>query len=167
MMPDSCCSSSAPPTSTSAVGTCPSCGERGRAVSLLTVQAQIALSLRELGQPPYWFCSTPGCAAVYFTASAPPVTCDQLRERVFQKEPDLDVLVCYCFRYSRGAVQQADSITRAAILADVVAGTQQGQCACEIRNPQGSCCLGNLRRLARERTDSSEASEEGLCRTTN
>jgi hypothetical protein len=166
-MAESCCSSAAPSTSPSAAGTCPSCGERGRAVGLLTVQSQVALSLRELGQPPYWFCSTPGCTVVYFAAGAPPVTCNQLRERVFQKEPDLDVLVCYCFRYSRGAVLQADSIMRAAILADVVAGTQQGQCACEIRNPQGSCCLGNLHRLARERRVGLEASEEGMCRTTN
>ena len=162
MVAESCCSSSAPPTSPSAAGTCPSCGERGRSVSLLTVQALVALSLRELGQPPYWFCARANCAVVYFAAEASPITCDQLRERVFQKEPDPGVLVCYCFRYSRSAVQQADSITRAAILADVVAGTQQGQCACEIRNPQGSCCLGNLRRLLREQADSfAECEEDG------
>ncbi len=23
-------------------------------------------------------------------------------------------------------------------------GTKTGQCACDIRNPQGSCCLGNV-----------------------
>jgi hypothetical protein len=26
-------------------------------------------------------------------------------------------------------------------------GTRQGQYACDLRNPQGSCCLGNARRL--------------------
>lgn len=167
MVAESCCSSSASPTSPSAAGICPSCGERGRSVSLLTVQAQIALSLRELGQPPYWFCSSAGCAVVYFASEASPITCDQLRERVFQKALDPGVLACYCFRYSRGALQQADSITRAAILADVVAGTQQGQCACEIRNPQGSCCLGNLRRLAREHREGAAICEERACRTTS
>jgi Zinc binding domain len=154
MMPDSCCSSPAQPTSPPTTGTCPSCGERGSSVSLLTVQAQVALSLRELGQPPYWFCPTAGCPVVYFAVGAPLITCDQLRERVFQKAPDPDVLVCYCFRYSRGVLQQTDRVGRAAILADVITGTRQGQCACEIRNPQGSCCLGNLRRLLREQTDS-------------
>jgi hypothetical protein len=27
----------------------------------------------------------------------------------------------------------------------VTAGVQADQCACDIRNPQGSCCLGNVR----------------------
>jgi hypothetical protein len=104
---------------------------------------------------------------VYFAAEAPPIIREQIRERVFQKESAPDVLVCYCFRYSRGALERTDSLGRAAILADVVAGTQQSQCACEVRNPQGSCCLGNLRRLAREHTDSSEAGEQGICRMPN
>jgi hypothetical protein len=59
------------------------------------------------------------------------------------------VLVCYCFRYRADTLQRSGSAERAAILADIVAGTQQGQCACQIRNPQGSCCLGNVRRLIR------------------
>jgi hypothetical protein len=104
---------------------------------------------------------------VYFAAGAPPITRDQIRERVFQKETDCDVLVCYCFRYSRGALQRTDSLGRAAILADVVTGTQQGQCACEVRNPQGSCCLGNLRRLARKHREGAATGEERVCRTTS
>lgn len=161
MMPDSCCPSPARPATPPTTDVCPSCGQRGRPVGLLTVQAQVALSLREL-RPPYWFCRTPSCAVVYFAAEAPPITCDQLRERVFQKASDPDVLVCYCFRYTRGDLQRGDSARRDSILADVIAGTQQGQCACEIRNPQGSCCLGNLRHLARERTGSAAACEESV-----
>ena len=161
-MPDSCCTPTEQPTESQPARSCPGCGQHGRPVSLLTVQALVALSLRELGQPPYWFCPTPGCAVVYFAAGAVPITCNQLRERVYQKAPDPDVLVCYCFRYSRGAFQHTDSVGRAAILADVVGGTRQGQCACEVRNPQGSCCLGNLRRLLHEPADSfAECEEDG------
>jgi hypothetical protein len=137
-------------------GTCPSCGRRGRPVGLDTVQSQVAISLRELAQPPYQFCATPDCAVVYYAAAvasqAPArgaITRDQLRERVFQKELAPDVLVCYCFGYTLGAMQQGDEAERAAILADIVAGTRQGQCACTLRNPQGGCCLGNVRRLMR------------------
>lgn len=31
--------------------------------------------------------------------------------------------------------------------ADITAGIRAGQCACDLRNPQGICCLGNVRRL--------------------
>jgi hypothetical protein len=62
---------------------------------------------------------------------------------------EADALVCYCFRYTLGAIQQGDETERAAILADIVEGTRQGQCACTLRNPHGSCCLGNVRRLMR------------------
>jgi len=148
-MTDTCCAPVAGAAPALGAGVCPGCGERGRQVALLTVQAQVAISLRTLGASPYHFCPTPGCEVVYFTAGSPPILRGQVRERVFQKEPAPDVLVCHCFRYSRVVIQRSDRAGRAAILADIVAGTRQGQCACELRNPQGSCCLGNVRTLLR------------------
>lgn len=132
---------------------CPGCGQQGRPVGLATVQAQVAISLRTLVATMYQFCATPSCAVVYFTAGAPPITHNELREQVFQKEPAGDVFVCYCFRYSVDAIQRSDATRQAAILADIVAGTRQGQCACEVRNPQGRCCLANVRRLLRASAD--------------
>jgi hypothetical protein len=35
------------------------------------------------------------------------------------------------------------------VVADVTTGIKAGQCACEIRNPQGSCCLGNVRKVVK------------------
>lgn len=157
-MTDACC---APPEwseRSDSEGACPGCGRRGRPVGLATVQAFVAISLRELVQTPYQFCATPHCAVVYYAAAVASsaltpgrgaITHDQLRERVFQKELVPDMLVCYCFGHTLGAIQQGDEAERAAILADIVAGTRQGQCACTLRNPQGSCCLGNVRRLMR------------------
>jgi hypothetical protein len=146
-MAEPCCLPPPQPAFELADGVCPGCGGRGRPVVLATVQAQVAISLRELAQGGYYFCSSAGCAIVYFTSCGSAIHHDQLRERVFQKEPRDDVLVCYCFRYRVDTLQRSGSAERAAILADIVAGTQQGQCACDIRNPQGSCCLGNVRGL--------------------
>lgn len=148
-MADTCCAQAIGAAPAVSTHTCPGCGERGRPVTLLTVQAQVAISLRGLRPPPYHFCATPGCEVVYYAAGSPPILHGQVRERVFQKEPAPDVLVCHCFRYSLGALQWSDAASRAAILADIVAGTRQGQCACELRNPQGSCCLGNVRTVLR------------------
>ena len=148
-MPELCCSSAELPGVSSAPLACPRCGQHGRQITLVTVQAQVAISLRALTARFYQFCATPGCEVVYYAAGAPPILCDQVRELIFQKDPNADVLVCYCFRVSRGQFQQGSGAERSAILADIVAGTRQGQCACELRNPQGSCCLGNVRRLLR------------------
>lgn len=155
-MADACCAPNERTTISDTGGACPGCGRRGRLVGLDTVQSQVAISLRELAQTPYQFCATPDCSVVYYAAAvassahAPargPITCDQLRERVFQKEPAPDVPVCYCFGYTLGVIQRGGEAERAAILADIVTGTRQGQCACRLRNPQGSCCLGNVRQL--------------------
>lgn len=157
-MADACC----PPTEqlkrSDTGGACPGCGRRGCTVGLDTVQSLVAISLRELAQTPYQFCATPDCAVVYYAASVAPsahalargaITSDQLRERIFQKQPFPDALVCYCFRHTLGAIQRGDEVERAAILADIVEGARRGQCACRLRNPQGGCCLGNVRRLMR------------------
>ena len=37
---------------------------------------------------------------------------------------------------------------RKAIIDDISTGINAGQCACDLRNPQGSCCLGNVRGLS-------------------
>lgn len=146
-MVDTCCVLAERPISDLSTTHCPGCGRRGHPISLLTVQSQVAVSLRALATSPYHFCSAPDCTVAYFTWGAPPITCDQLREKVFQKEFAEDVLVCYCFRYSRGALQSSYTAGSAALLAEIVAGARQGQCACEVRNPQGRCCLGNVRHL--------------------
>jgi hypothetical protein len=57
--------------------------------------------------------------------------------------------VCYCFKHRIGEIHTATHETRLAILDDINAGIQADQCACDLRNPQGSCCLGNVRDLIR------------------
>jgi len=37
---------------------------------------------------------------------------------------------------------------RSLIIEDIQAGITAGQCACDLRNPQGTCCLGNVQKLA-------------------
>ena len=131
---------------------CPMCGMRGKAVTLQTVKAQAAISLRRLQLQPFWFCRSAACPVVYFSpVSGQTLTVDQVRERVYQKEPGCpDVLVCYCFQYRVGDIQLVSAAERAAVIADIKAGIAADQCACELRNPQGACCLGNVQRIAKQ-----------------
>lgn len=131
---------------------CPVCGGQSRKVPGQTVKALLAVSLRGVQDGEYRFCPNPSCEAVYFTAGGESVfTRGQIRERVYQKEPnDDDVLVCYCFRFTRGEIAGAAREEQARITAEINAGVQAGQCACDLRNPQGSCCLGNVHSLIRQ-----------------
>ena len=128
---------------------CPVCGVRGKPVQGQTVKALLSVSLREVQQIEYLFCKTQACPVVYFSHDgAQTFTVEHIRECVYQKEPDNDeVFVCYCFRYTLGDFRTVVPGSHQAIVDDINRGINAGQCACDLRNPQGSCCLGNVRRL--------------------
>ncbi len=128
---------------------CPVCHGKGKPVQGQTVKSLLAVTLRQVRNVEYLFCRTQTCHVVYFSADgAQTFTVEQIRERVYQKEPDADdVFVCYCFRHTVGEIRTSSPETRIAILDDINTGIQSDQCACDLRNPQGSCCLGNVREL--------------------
>lgn len=140
-------------------GQCPRCGSKGKKVDTLTVKALLAVSLEQLRAQAYRFCRTPDCPVVYFSTDGQEVYGEEeLREQVHQKHPTADqVFVCYCFRHTPGSIrQELLAQGQSSVVEAIQAGIAAGQCACEIRNPQGSCCLGNVtatvRRLEAELT---------------
>lgn len=133
-------------------GTCPSCGQKGKPVGGQTVKAMLAISLAHVTHEPYLFCRTRDCPVVYFSADGQQAfTTADVRERVYQKDPDADdVFVCYCFRHTLGSLRaEIMENGHSKVVESINAGIQAGQCACDIRNPQGSCCLGNVRAAVR------------------
>jgi hypothetical protein len=136
---------------------CPECGQKGEAVQGQTVKALLSVSLRLVQEKKYYFCRMPSCPVVYYSADGASVfTTAQVRERVYQKEPDAgDVYVCYCFQHTVAEIRDASPEARARILNDINTGIQAQQCACDVRNPQGSCCLGNVRELMAQTARSS------------
>lgn len=145
-----------------ATDVCPVCGGRGKAVGGQTVKALLSVSLREAQDVEYLFCKTPTCPVVYFSPDGKQTfRVEQVREQVYQKEPESDdVFVCYCFRHKVGELRTASSESRMAILSDINTGINAGQCACDLRNPQGSCCLGNVRRLIKRMETLADTAEE-------
>ncbi len=127
---------------------CPECGGKGKSVDLITVKALLARSLLEIEGQAYRFCPNADCPVVYYGVDVPQVFYEaDLRERVFQKHPtDPDVFVCYCFGYRVGDVEAEVKATGTSAAPErITAGVKAQKCACEVRNPQGSCCLGNVR----------------------
>jgi len=123
----------------------------------------LAVSLRHVQDILYRFCASPDCDVVYYSDdSAQTFTTHQVRERVYQKEPETDdVLICYCFQHTPGGIrQQFAQSNHETIIGDINAGIQAGQCACDWRNPQGNCCLGNVRQLVRRLETATITSED-------
>jgi hypothetical protein len=131
---------------------CPVSGKPGKAVQIQTVKALLKVSLRSVRETQYFFCADIACPVVYFTADGTQAfRVDDLREKVYQKDPDNpDVPVCYCFQHTSGNIRAATAGQRQAILEDIKAGIKAEQCVCDLRNPQGACCLGNVSKLSRQ-----------------
>lgn len=131
---------------------CPESQSVSPEVSLLTVKALLGKdALRRLDGSAYRFCGDPGCDVVYFDNAVESVfRRSDLRTRVGLKETEDPVPICYCFDVTLADVRQ-EIATRGTteVPAMVAAEVQAGHCACEVRNPQGSCCLGNLSRAVK------------------
>ncbi|MGH9389518.1 MAG: putative iron-sulfur cluster-binding metallochaperone [Vicinamibacteria bacterium] len=131
-----CCDPGAPSTR----ALCRSCGAAGRNVEWITVKSLLtARALERADASEYRFCGSPGCDVVYFTERLA-FRREDVRVPAFPKEPPGARVVCYCFEIVEGGI---DAETESRIRAHVSAG----RCACEIKNPEGRCCLGNLRSL--------------------
>ena len=134
---------------------CPKCNTKGHNIDNATIKCVISVSLHRVKATRHYFCTNENCAVVYFAEDGSETfyTAD-LRERVYQKEPHTDdVLVCYCFFHTLDDIR-ADAKTngKSAIVNDIKYGIQQGHCACDWRNPQGSCCLGNVLQIVKNAT---------------
>ena len=138
---------------------CPECGKLGKPVQGQTVKALVSVSLREVEDTKYLFCRTQSCSVVYFSAeNAEAFTFEHVREQVYQKEPEADdVVICYCFGHTVGDLRNASPEKRLAVVDNIDIRINAGQCACDLRNPQGSCCLGNVRAMIKQLETSTSA----------
>lgn len=128
---------------------CPVSATTGTSVDLVTVKALLtAAALRRLDGKAYRFCPEPSCDLVYFDRKAGSIFRKQdLSVRVGLKEAEDPIPVCYCFGFTVADLR-SDIVNRGRteISAWIRAEIKAGHCACEVRNPQGSCCLGAISR---------------------
>lgn len=141
------CSSTTPEESGRSRGAdrCPNCGGPGRKVGRITLKAMLrAESLKRLSPNPYCFCPTPHCFTVYF-ADGSMFEISDLRVPVWQKGHDPAGPICYCLEYSEDRIRMTiKDDGGSGVVEEIRQLVRDGRCACEVRNPQGSCCLGNV-----------------------
>jgi hypothetical protein len=143
-MASCCCSDTS--TDANGVARCPECGSRGTAVDHLTVKALLTeRALQRFTPADYQFCQDAGCEVVYFNADGACFTTADVRVVVWQKRPFGERLVCYCFGESESSIRaDVEATGRSSAVHRIRGHIAAGRCACEVRNPRGACCLGDV-----------------------
>jgi len=128
---------------------CPASGSLGQNVEWLTVAA---LTVEQV--PPrqtFWLCRDKECDVVYFGENGTQLRAKDLRVLPgFKLEGD-EGLLCYCFLYClRDIKEDLLKGNESPTVEHIEAEIRAGNCACEVRNPTGKCCLGEVKKAVRE-----------------
>lgn len=125
---------------------CPECDQPGKSVETKTLKHTVqSWHLERVNKPGFLFCRSGDCNVVYFHPEGDCLRKPDVRVRVGLKETADPVPICYCFGFTEAmAFEEVRATGTCTIPQRITAEVRAGNCACEIRNPQGSCCLGNV-----------------------
>ena len=100
----------------------------------------------------YYFCTDPSCTVVYFSnESVPFFAVDDVKVKVFAKDKGEDVNVCYCFDWTRGRIKEEIVRTgKSTASLEIAQEVKAGNCTCDVKNPKGECCLGDVNTFVKQ-----------------
>lgn len=132
---------------------CPMNGQVCKPVARITLESLLKPEAKaSLTPQPYYFCDAPDCDTVYVSALGDHLIAkDQLSVRVGIKETEDPIPLCYCFDYDRKAVREDIRSKGATDIPKIITErVKAGECHCEVTNPSGTCCLGNVYRAVKQ-----------------
>ncbi|MBI4303071.1 MAG: copper chaperone Copz family protein, partial [Chloroflexi bacterium] len=133
---------------------CRECGNEGKLAKALTLKSLVKKPRLETikSLDGFYFCETPACKVVYFNNEQDVyLNKADISIRVGIKETDDPVPVCYCFGWTRKRI--LDQIERkgfSTAVQEISPRVKAGDCTCEVNNPAGRCCLGQVTKLVKE-----------------
>jgi len=131
---------------------CPMNGARSKRVDTLTVKSLVRKLPVGMPNTQYYFCDASDCEVVYFAldAEAPRFRREDLLVRVGAKETADPIPICYCFGFTRQDIWgEIRSTGKSGVAGRITTEVEAGRCACEVKNPTGKCCLGEVARAAK------------------
>ena len=145
---------------------CPSCGEKGKRVSTVTLEALLEEEFAKSwtadnhscrgatgegckpinGETAWRFCESRDCDVVYFSEEGDTTfTKSQLKVPVGVKEEAGERPLCYCFGHSVASIKKEfRTKSQSKALEDIRTKMKDPGCRCATENPSGSCCLGSV-----------------------
>ena len=131
---------------------CPKCGAGGQSVRTVTLKHMVKPECLEVvTKPGFLFCRSPKCDLVYFHPDGDRLTKADVRIRVGLKEAEDPVPICYCFGFTETMAREEIELSGKCTIPERIAAEMKAErCACEVRNPQGSCCFSNVTALVKK-----------------
>src|SRR5882672_10255497 len=149
-----CCSGDAKSGGPRTVMACPANGARSKRVDPLTAKSIVRKMPLGMPNTQYYFCDASDCELVYFAidTEAPRFRREDLVVRVGAKETADPIPICYCFGFTRQDIwDEIGSKGESTVAERIKEEVEADRCACEMKNPSGKCCLGDVTRAARDR----------------
>ena len=131
---------------------CPKCGQKAKGVLAKTLNALLTPEAKEKLEclEGFHYCKTPSCEVVYFRGDTI-LTQKDMSVVVGLKEGAVPATVCYCFGWSKEKIkEQLEKSGETNALEDIKAKMEDPGCSCEVLNPSGGCCLGDVTKAIKE-----------------
>jgi hypothetical protein len=126
---------------------CPTCGLSCQSVKNKTLYHQVRFPENQtVLEDKYYFCPAKECPVGYFSSA------DHIFPKLFLRtyQEIRDDKLCYCFDInSEHYLSVLNANNAEAIKSFVMQKTKSGDCACEVKNPSGQCCLAKFSTIQR------------------
>ncbi|UAL49505.1 (2Fe-2S)-binding protein [Sutcliffiella horikoshii] len=142
-----CCSNPKEIKKESVVEECPSCRRKAKSVKLITLKSMLKPSSLETlkAKENHFFCASEDCDVVYFDMLKKAYLISDLKVAVHQKDNSPTTPICYCFDWTKEKISEyVENGNANKPVEHIRQNIKENRCGCEVNNPQGSCCLGNV-----------------------
>lgn len=149
------CCSNLPKIKTENNGDCPSCKIKAKNVKLITLKSLLKPAALETinAKASHYFCLSADCDVVYFDTNNKEYLVSDIKVAVHQKDGSTTTPVCYCFDWTKEKIKECvEKKLTPNPVEHIRENIKENRCGCEVNNPQGSCCLGNVTGYIRELT---------------
>lgn len=136
---------------------CPCCKSEGKKVMAKTVLSIIKCCPKGFMKREYYFlCPSPNCEVLYYDSSYESIAKkSDSTIRVGFKEREGPHSICYCFGHTAESIANEIQSTGATKVIDSIKKeVKAGRCACDVKNPKGSCCMGDVARVVNQLLES-------------
>ncbi len=133
---------------------CKECNCKGKPVSEITIESLVKEPVLEAIESldGFFYCETPNCGVVYFNNQQQVyLHKEDVKARVGIKETESSIPVCYCFGWTQERIfEQIKQLGYTTAVKEISAKVKSGECKCEIKNPSGRCCLGDINKVVKK-----------------
>ncbi|MGB3101808.1 MAG: (2Fe-2S)-binding protein [Psychrobacillus psychrotolerans] len=126
---------------------CPFCNVKGKKVKIITLKSMLKPTILDTLSAglTHYFCSSKDCNVVYFDTDKKTYSTSDIKVSVHQKDNSSTVPVCYCFGWTKEKIEENIKQEFTPKPSEHIReNIKENRCGCEVNNPQGSCCLGNV-----------------------